>query len=121
VEDNTTPAGPKRGPNIKLLIGLLIVMVFVCGGGCGAFGLMTGGWNQRKAESEAREYVQSLHPGSTVLGVNAQRIDTDSNGYVSVDVSIEDKDGKQKTLLLECATVGWNQGCKVRQGIYQGQ
>lgn len=67
------------------------------------------------AESELRDYVSSVLR-EEINGARCQAVDSDGNGYVSCDYTLNSSPGETRS--IECAAWGWdgllNRGCRSR-------
>ncbi|WP_218080079.1 hypothetical protein [Anthocerotibacter panamensis] len=107
--------------NILIFVAGVLVALAIClltiGQGVGQFL-----FGRSYAQSELRDYVASVLR-EQVNGVSCQAFDTDKNGYVSCDYTINREPGITRS--AECAVWGvdgfLNRGCKTRLPLLNGQ
>lgn len=103
--------------SFETIIVLIIVGIFALGIVGKFASCACSGDRRANANTEARQYVRTMHPGWTRPVISCQGMDTDGNGYVTCTVG----DGTDRTEAIECAafvTVSFNEGCRpMRYGM----
>ncbi|MBS1722768.1 MAG: hypothetical protein JSS66_07230 [Armatimonadetes bacterium] len=77
--------------------------------------------NAAAAKGLAQNWVNDMLPGYEIKGFSCATVDTDSDGYVAVDVMVQKEGGDKHLVQLECPAAGdplnfqKGSGCKYKQ------
>ncbi|MDO8425368.1 MAG: hypothetical protein Q7T01_02545 [bacterium] len=105
--------GGRSGMSTKqeLILGGVAVAVMVV---VSAWWYMEFEYAHAKAESELTEYLADMYPDHAIPGKQCTRRDTDGDGYISCDARVQNANGAEEKLTVECASTFFNSGCKTK-------